>query len=59
MKATYMAPELQILKANTGMLLQVSSEIGISYGGVDEKGNLDPAVKNNILDLDFDFNFFK
>ena len=41
------------------MLLQVSSEIGIGYGEVDKDGKLDPAVKSDLLDLDFDFNFFK
>ncbi len=56
MKAKYMAPELLILKAHTGMLLQVSSEIGISYGGVDETGTLEPAVKD-ALDLDITLPF--
>lgn len=51
MKKTYIIPNTLICRINTERFIAGSQDItsnnGMTYGGVDEEGEVDPSVKQN------------
>ena len=57
MKKTYIIPHVSIVQVNDEKPIAasgVNSNNGIGYGGVDENGSLDPAVKENTFDFEWE-----
>ncbi len=61
MKNTYIIPEISISQAEVEQMLansvigSIDDEIEVGYGGIDDGGDLDPCVKEEIgLDFDWD-----
>ena len=57
MKKVYIIPELEKVLMDTEMPLSasgVTSNVGIDYGGIDEKGEQEPSVKGNSFDFEWE-----
>lgn len=55
MKKEYMQPAIVMVQTKLAMMIcgsqDITSDVGIGYGGVDEEGELDPAARrHNVWD---------
>lgn len=57
MKRTYIIPEMHVVPCLQSLPIAasgVTSNNGIGYGGVDEGGTLEPEVKENTFDFEWE-----
>lgn len=58
MKKEYIAPEVEVVQFASEVTLSSISggDKAIDYGGIDTEGTIEPAFKEDMLDVNFDDN---
>ncbi|MBR1665464.1 MAG: hypothetical protein IJ699_04485 [Bacteroidaceae bacterium] len=60
MKRTYTIPDMKVVQVQHETFIAISgvksnsNDINIGYGGVDDNGELDPEVKGNSFDFEWE-----